>query len=195
MTTLLKPVAKLLFKVKYIGKENVPKEGSFILASNHAHIIDPGFIAIGKVGKLHFMSKQENFENRIVAWIFRHANSFPIKRGGADKTSLEYAIRLINEGKPIGIFPEGTRTKTGEPGTAKSGVALITKMTKADVVPVAVCLKDPKKVTKGVTVRFGKPIPFEDFGFSEENKASELKSASRLIMGEIVKLWEEGRCE
>ena len=106
------PLAKIVFKTQYIGRENVPKTGSLIIASNHRNSYDPGLIAAARVRKIHYMAKLELFNlNKLASWMLRHLNAFPISRGTGDQRSLNYAIRLVEEGKVLGIFPEGTRSK------------------------------------------------------------------------------------
>lgn len=189
-------VTKMLYKIEYVGLENVPKEGGLILASNHMDALDPVFIGVGLKGRqLHFMGKKELFENPISKWALSTLNGFPIVRGGADSEALEYAIRIPKEGHILGIFPEGTRSKNFKPARAKSGVALIAKEAKADVLPVSIYTSDNMKKGTKLTIRFGEVIPFEKLGLSDDSSREEIKSCSKFIMDEITKLWEMGHCE
>lgn len=191
-----KAVAKLLYKIEYVGLENVPEDGGFILASNHMDALDPVFIAIGLENRqLHFMGKKELFENPVSKWALSKLNGFPIVRGGADTEALEYAIRIPKEGHILGIFPEGTRSKTFKPARAKSGVAMIAKEAKTDVLPVSIYTSDNMKKGTKLTIRFGEIIPYEKLGFTEEGSREELKTCAKYIMDEIIKLWEMGHCE
>ena len=131
-------VCKTKMKVQYIGKENVPKEGGFILACNHSSNFDPIALGGSNVRPIHFMSKSELFKNPFSAWFLTHLNAFPIKRGHNDKTAIDYAERLIKNGWVLGIFPEGTRNHDGKPGKPKAGAALIAKVTHADVLPCSI---------------------------------------------------------
>lgn len=191
-----KAVAKLLYKIEYVGLENVPEDGGFILASNHMDALDPVFIAIGLENRqLHFMGKKELFENPVSKWALSKLNGFPIVRGGADTEALEYAIRIPKEGHILGIFPEGTRSKTFKPARAKSGVAMIAKEAKTDVLPVSIYTSDNMKKGTKLTIRFGEIIPYEKLGFTEDGSREELKTCAKYIMDEIIKLWEMGHCE
>lgn len=188
-------LSKILFRVTYIGKENVPKTGGIIIASNHYNTFDPGFISVSRVRKIHYMTKEEKFAKPYPNWLYTHVNAFPIKRGSADNTAVEFSIKVIREGYVLGIFPEGTRSKDCTPQPAKAGIALIARETKADIVPVSIYSEGRAKLFSKVTVRFGKPIPNESLGFTGSGKSVELKAAARMIMDEIVKLWEEGHCK
>ena len=197
--SLFRPAAAIVCKTvqrcDYIGRENIPKEGGFILACTHVNIFDP--IALGGAGVrvIHFMAKEELFENKALGKFLTHLNAFPVERGKGDMASIHFAENLIKKGYVLGIFPEGTRSKDYKPGRAKSGVALIAKQTGADVLPVSIYTDTQYKRGTKITIRFGKLIKNEEFGFTEEGHSAELKNAARRIMGEITALWEEGHCK
>lgn len=189
-------VDKLQYDIVYEGLENVPDEGGFILAANHVNTLDPVFIAVGiKNRQIHYMGKKELFENPFLNWLFTKANAFPVARGRADKEALNYAIRDVKEGNILGIFPEGTRSKTGKMGRAKSGVAVIAKEAKADILPVAFCSEHNFKKHTKLTVRIGKMIPFEALNLTEESGREELKAAASFVMEKIAALQEEDACK
>ncbi len=196
--TFAAPIARLImglkYKLKYEGKENLPKTGAYIVSANHLTSFDPVLLAMNSGRAVHFMAKYETFENPFKRFFLTHFNSFPVKRGSSDKSSIEYAIKLIKHGEVIGIFPEGTRNKEGgEPQKAKSGVALIAKATSADVVPCSIYIGEKKGLRRPCTVRYGKLIKFEDLGFSEGSRStSEIRNASRIIFDETVRLWRMG---
>lgn len=197
---VMRPVGKflenMLYKVEYVGEENIPENGGFILASNHVNALDPVFIALGmKKRQLHFMGKKELFENPVIKFFLSKLNGFPIVRGGADSEALNYAIRLVKEGYVLGIFPEGTRSKDYKPAKAKSGVAVIAKEAKADILPVAIYTSDDMKKGTKLTIRYGELIPYESLGINEESSRTEIKECAQNVMGEITKLWEMGHCE
>lgn len=196
----LRPLGKKiingLYDVHYIGLENIPAEGGFIIASNHVKAIDPVFIALGVENRqIHFMGKKELFEKPIIKTLFKKVNGFPIVRGGADKEALDYAERVVKEGHILGIFPEGTRSKDNKPARAKSGIGLIAKEAKADILPVSIYNCDDLKKGTRLTVRFGEMIPYEKLGFTEEGSREEVKACAKFVMAEIVKLWGKGHCE
>lgn len=188
-------VCKTVYRCHYIGRENIPKSGGFILACNHQSNFDP--IALGGAGRrvIHFMGKEELFENKAAGWFLTHLNAFPVVRGKGDMSAVNFAEQIIRSGWVLGIFPEGTRSSDYKPMRAKSGVALIAKQTGADVLPAAIYTDTQYKTGSKLTVRFGKCIKNEEFGFTDAVKSRELKDASRRIMDEITALWEEGHCK
>lgn len=190
-------VCKTKMKVQYVGLENIPKDGGFILACNHQSDFDPIAIGGSNVRPIHFMSKIELFKNPFVAWFLRHLNAFPIKRGANDTTSIDYAEQLIKRGWILGMFPEGTRHREGKPGKPKSGVAFIAKATHADVLPCCIYTDNGYKSGTKLVVHFGKLIKNAEFEFTDtDSKASaEVKNAARRVMKEITELWEEEDCK
>ena len=191
-----KALEKMLYKIEYTGTENIPENGGFILASNHLNALDPVFIALGmEKRQLHFMGKKELFENAFVKFFLSRLNGFPIVRGGADSEALNYAIRIVKEGYVLGMFPEGTRSKDYKPARAKSGVAVIAKEAKADILPVAIYTSDDMKKGTKLTIRYGELIPYEKLGISDESSREEIRGCAQNIMEEIKKLWEMGHCE
>lgn len=187
---------KMLYKIEYVGTENIPESGGFILASNHVNALDPVFIALGmKKRQLHFMGKKELFENPIIKFFLSKLNGFPIVRGGADSEALNYAIRIVKEGYVLGIFPEGTRSKDFKPARAKSGVAVIAKEAKADILPVSIYTSDNMKKHTKLTIRFGEVIPYENLGLGDECSREEIRACAQNVMTEISRLWEMGHCE
>ena len=180
-------ILKILYRIKVIGLENLPHEGGYILAANHRCLLDPIFIAAELKNRVYFMAKKELF------WfpfnLLLHAlGAFPVKRGEGDHSAVEKADNIIKEKKILGIFPEGTRSKTGEPLRPKSGIAVIAKDTKADILPVGIHFEGKLRFGSKVTISYGKPIKFEELGLCDEMQPSAIKKASRLIMDRIIEL-------
>ena len=186
---------KLGLRIKCEGVENIPKEGAFILASNHIHFVDPAVLLANFPRPIHFMAKVEAFKYKITAWLLTQLNTFPVSRGRSDKASIDYAVKLIENGCVMGIFPEGTRSKDLKPHKAKAGVALIARQTKADILPCSIYCEKKGGLFRKVTVRYGELIKYEELGLTEESSTKELRAAADKIMEEIVDLWEEKHCD
>lgn len=186
---------KLGLRIKCEGVENIPKEGAFILASNHIHFVDPAVLLANFPRPIHFMAKVEAFKYKITAFLLTQLNTFPVSRGRSDKASIDYAVKLIENGHVMGIFPEGTRSKDLKPHKAKAGIALIARQTKADILPCSIYCEKKGGLFRKITVRYGELIKYEELGLSEESSTRELREATDKIMGEIVELWEEKHCD
>ena len=106
-------------------------------------------------------------------------------------SALNFGADIIKEGKIMGMFPEGTRSKDGKPMRAKSGIALIASLSEADIVPAAIVCDGKVKLFSKVTVIYGEIIPYEDLKITGEARG-ELRKVAALIMEKITKLWEDG---
>ena len=107
-------LVKLLFFMKIEGRENVPKDRNCILMGNHQCLLDPVTLALCVPDReIHFMGKKELFENKALGWIFRQVHGFPVDRGNMDMGAIRTAMGVLKAGETLGIFPEGTRSKSG----------------------------------------------------------------------------------
>lgn len=186
-------VRDVTFKVKYIGIENVPEGGGFIIASNHVHALDPLVIQLAlKKQNIHFMAKKEVFDVPVFRWFIKHLNGFPVVRGSVDSNAINFAEKIPQSGRILGIFPEGTRSKDGKPHRAKKGVTVVAAKAKCDIIPVSVYNDKGFKWRSKTTVRFGPAIHYEELGLSDEPTRDELSNATELIMNRINAQWEEG---
>ena len=177
-----------ILRTRVIGAKNIPADGAFILAANHVSNWDPPFLGTFIEREVCYMGKEELFNNSIMAAICRALHVFPVKRGAVDKTAIKTAIKILKEGKCFGIFPEGTRSKTGKLGKAASGVSLIAAMTKAPVIPAAIVNTEKifsrDKFFPKLAVVYGSPIKFS--GSSKDKQA--LENFAQELMKEIAKL-------
>lgn len=187
---ILTPIICFLFNIKYVGVENLKENGGYILCSNHRSLWDPLLIAFGiKNRKLNFMAKKELFKFKPFAAIIRSLGAFPVSRGSGDIGAIKNAVDVVNSGKILLIFPEGTRSKTGKPLRAKAGAVYIANETKSDIIPVAICF-DTKKLRIGskVTVCYGESISYEEIKVSEENKSVDARNLAQYVMQKIIDL-------
>ena len=134
--------AKLYFKIvgrlKNLGKKNIPDKGSYVIVSNHVSNKDPFILASGKLKPLTFIAKESLFRGPM-GLLFRFLKAKPIDRDGDPRAILNLAVELLGTGPRIGIFPEGTRNKTGELlGPFKKGPAYIACKAQVPIIPAAV---------------------------------------------------------
>lgn len=177
-----------ILRTRVIGLENIPKDGAFILAANHVSNWDPPFLGTFMEREVCYMGKEELFKNPIMAAICRGLHVFPVKRGAADKTAIKTAVKILKDGKCLGIFPEGTRSKTGKLGKAEPGVSLIAAMTKAPIIPAAIIntekIFSKEKFFPRLAVVYGTPLKFT--GSTKDKEA--LAEFAQSIMKEIARL-------
>nr|WP_246942488.1 lysophospholipid acyltransferase family protein [Bacillus pinisoli] len=181
--TVLKPI----YRIEVIGAENIPTSGGVLICSNHIDNLDPPVVGISSPRPIHFMAKDELFRVPVLKNILPKINAFPVKRGMSDKQALRTGLQLLKDGKVLGLFPEGTRSKTGELGKGLAGAGFFALRTEAKVVPCAIV--GPYQPFKPLKVVFGKPIDFEQV---KEQKGS-AEDATDLIMDTIAELLQKYR--
>lgn len=132
---------RLLFRVvtrcEVKGRENVPAEGPLVLASNHLNNFDIPLLAACLPRGIVFMAKLELFRPP-VGWAVRGCGAIPVRRGLVEVSTLRQTLIALKQGKVIGIYPEGTRSRTGQLQAAKPGVALIAHHSQAPILPVGI---------------------------------------------------------
>ncbi|MBQ7545573.1 MAG: 1-acyl-sn-glycerol-3-phosphate acyltransferase [Clostridia bacterium] len=192
---MIRPVihflVKFVFREQVIGLENIPQEGNFIVACNHITAIDPVFIAENCPRTVHFMAKVSLFKKAFPRWLLTTMNAFPVDRGRVDMKAIRYAQALLDRGHVLGIFPEGTRSKTGTPQRAKGGVAMIANQTHSNILPVCIYFDGKPHFRSRLTIRYGEVIPYEALGLEDdEHNAQTLRDAAAFVMEKITELWQ-----
>jgi 1-acyl-sn-glycerol-3-phosphate acyltransferase len=186
LRVVLRALFAILFRLKAEGVENIPENGPVVMCSNHISNIDPPLLGAPFERKIYYMAKEELFKVPILGWIIPRIGAFPVKRGGVSKESIRTAIGLLDEGKMIGIFPEGTRHAAGQ---AKKGAAMIALRSQAVVVPAAIV--GQYKLFQPMKIRYGKPIDLTPYRAADfEGDAAEQVTA--LIMQHIQQLLRNG---
>ena len=177
------------YNIKWEGKENVPKDGGNIFASNHRSYQDPVFTALGARVPISYMAKEELFHKNIFfTGLIKLFGAFPVVRGKGDMQVIDTSIEKLEKGRNLEIFPEGTRSKDGKVGKGKTGVALIAAVAQTKVIPVGINFEGEKlKFRSKVVVRYGKPIVPSEIGVTGTT-AKDLKIMKNEIMKSITEL-------
>ena len=188
--------ARLLFRVRRIGKKNEPKreDGPYLVCANHQTVLDVVFLAASlKRQQPHFMAKAELFKVPVLGWLVRKLGAFPVSRGKGDVGAVKHSIALLKNGRSVGMFPQGTRCPEQDPRECKIkfGAGLIAAHTGVTVLPAFIKMKNQKwRFLRRVTVIVGEPIPFEKFEY-QEGVAGEYARITGMIYDEICRLGEE----
>lgn len=185
--TICSVYLKSLYKIEVIGAENIPKEGGVLLCSNHISNNDPPLVGVTCPRDISFMAKEELFELPVLKTILRKIKVFPVKRGMSDRGALKKGLSLLKEGYIVGLFPEGTRSKTGEVGQGLAGAGFFALRSNAVVLPCAI-IGNYKWFSK-IKVVYGKPIDFESIRLHKVSA----QEATDVIMKSIAELIENNR--
>lgn len=195
--TGLKP---LVCRLTIEGVENVPKSGGCIITCNHTAGPDYVFLGYSCPRQIFYMAKAEIF--RIHPWIARFFLTFgvfPIQRGQGDLGAIEHAVQLVKSGRVLGMFPEGTRSRTGALRQGKTGVVRIAMTADVPIVPAVVINSLAAQRRLGqfwrrpqVTVRFGEPLWFQGNPADREHSQ---QAINKVMLGMAALLPEEMRGE
>jgi 1-acyl-sn-glycerol-3-phosphate acyltransferase len=162
-------VYKFYFGWRVYNPERVPLKGPVILASNHASILDPPLVGSGLRRGINFLARESLFRFPLVGWVLRRWNSVPVDRDGGGAAGLRAILDRLLAGGAIILFPEGTRTRTGNLQPARAGIGLTVIKSTAPVVPVRVFgtfeayglhVRFPRPFHR-VAVKYGRPMRFE----------------------------------
>lgn len=186
---------KLFHSLRVFGKENLPKNGPFICAPNHVSLADPPVVGVAcNTMPLHFMAKEELFENKTWGWWFRWVDCIRISRDKKDYTATKKAIKKLREGKCTVIFPEGTRSESGELKAPELGVGFLAVKSDAPVIPFfvsgtekALPINERYRVGVPIKVYIGKAVDFKGIEKIEDKK-EKYHFASNKIIEAISKL-------
>jgi 1-acyl-sn-glycerol-3-phosphate acyltransferase len=192
------PAVRLVFRPRAEGRENVPATGAAILASNHLSAADWIFMPLSLKRRVTFLAKAEYFTGTGIKGFaqrafFSGAGQVPIDRSSASaaENAIQTGLRILREGKLLGIYPEGTRSPDGRLYRGKTGIARMTLETGAPVIPVAMVYSSRKlpfgKKIPRVQVRFGKPLDFSRYAGLSGDRFVE-RSITDEILYEIMML-------
>lgn len=182
---LLRPIAvfllKVIYRIKIVNKEYIPKDGPIILVGNHKHNYDAISLMCGTKRVIHFLAKKELMDKH--GWLFRRLGIIPVDRSAKNKEAIEEAVRLLNNNEVIGIFPEGTFNR-GEYVIKpfKYGAVKIASLTNAMIVPFAIT-GEYRRFRRGLKIVYGKPYSIKD--------KNDLTKENVILMNKVISLMKE----
>lgn len=164
-------IIRLLGGWRVRGHDNVPVQGGAVIAANHLSHLDPPAVGAALRRRTYYFAKSELFANPLFGLLIRKCYAFPVRRGAADTTALKHAISLLEAGELLTMFPEGTRSRTGELGEFDLGAALAAARAGVPIVPCAlsgtetVLPRGAKRLHRGrFAVSFGEPVDPLQYG-------------------------------
>ncbi|MGZ4122077.1 MAG: lysophospholipid acyltransferase family protein [Tumebacillaceae bacterium] len=181
---------RVFHNYQYVDVKNVPDQGSVLLVSNHISNLDPPLVGSPIDRQVRFMAKDELFKVPVLGWLLRGVGAFPVKRGAGDRNALRTVFKILDDGEVLGMFPEGTRSKSGELEEAHTGAAAFALRSKATLIPVAIVGR--YKLFRSIKVVYGKPVDLSEF-YGQKTSKEVLYAATHKIMDAIEQLIEEHR--
>jgi 1-acyl-sn-glycerol-3-phosphate acyltransferase len=182
----------LIYRVRAIDRENVPRSGPLVLAPNHFSQMDHFFIGLYLRRKIRFMAKSQMFGPPLLTYVYKHGGVFPVRRGHHDEEAFKTAFTLLEQGEMVLMYVEGGRSRSEKMGQAKPGIGRIALESGVPIVPVAIFgsagvrrwrrFRFPR-----VTVQFGEPVlfPVED----APSRERQLEVATE-VFGRVREMYE-----
>ncbi len=196
---LIAPLARAVYRPRIEGRENVPRTGPVIFASNHLSFIDSIAIPVAAPRPVHFMAKSAYFEKWASRQFFTAIGAIPVERGAGQKAldALDQQRALLEDERAVALYPEGTRSLDGRLYKGRTGVAFLALQTGAPVVPVGLIGTDKvmpvgakiPTTKERITVRFGTPLDLSPHGAASSGRAR--RGATDEIMAAIHALSEQ----
>ncbi|MFC2067008.1 lysophospholipid acyltransferase family protein [Chloroflexota bacterium] len=185
----------IFFRWRVNGKENIPRQGPLLIVANHLNLADPPILAASIDRKAVFMAKEELFRSRLSRYFVQNSGAFPVRRGRLTRKVLGEAERWLEQGVAVIMFPEGSRSKTGQLQPAFSGSALIASRFGATILPVGIAGTESIKGKAwwlrrpDITVNIGRPFSPPASGKLTKTELAQLTDS---IMGRIAELLPPG---
>ena len=176
---------KVVYRLKVIGKENIPKEGPVIYCGNHRSYLDPPLIVVTAGRHVRFMAKEELTKNKFLKFLGYVFDAIYVKRDNKEIAALKTTLKALKNKESIAMFPAGTRNGLEKGERVKEGVAFFVLQTGAKVQPVGIV--GGEKPFKKVYVNYGKPLDYSDRVTKKPSK-EELEQVSKEIMDNIIML-------
>lgn len=180
---ILYPIFILVYRPRFIGKDNIPRDGAVILAGNHTNNLDAAIMIAGPKRIVHMMAKKELFKSKISSIFFRSMGCISVDRSKHDDKAKSEALEVLKNGEVLGIFPEGTVNKTKDIILPfKYGAVSFALKTNAYIVPFAITGKY-KPFRKSIKIEYGEAYKL-DHELGSENKRLENKVKNLILKGE-----------
>mgnify|MGYP004645016169 CR=1 FL=1 len=189
VVTIIRPFVRILYRLKVVGLENIPAEDGVIICPNHTSNADPVVLAVSLKRQIYFMAKAELFKNKLLGKLFKMVGAFPVERGKGDTSAIDSAEKILKNGEQLGLFIEGTRSKTDDFLRPKTGCAMIAYKTGATIIPVCItgANEHKLKILKKNVISIGEPIKVNQLNV-KEGTGKEFRDTSRFIMESIKEL-------
>jgi 1-acyl-sn-glycerol-3-phosphate acyltransferase len=180
-------LTRLVAPLRSYGADRVPKEGGVVLAMNHFSWLDPSAFGTCSPRTIYYMAKIEAHRVPGLGQLIRSFGTFSVRRGESDREAVRIMREIVRDGQALGLFVEGTRQRSGVPGQAQPGAAMVALQEQVPVVPAAIHGSQHWKVGNfhPVSIAWGEPMTFE--GLPKGGKG--YREASAMIQEEIHRLW------
>ena len=179
--SMVRAVMSIFFRARYSGEQNVPRRGGVLVLSNHQSHLDPPMLGAGFPRDMVFLARRTLFRSRLFGWLIRSLGAIEIDREGFALSGIRATIGWLRQGEAVLVFPEGTRSRDGNLGVFKPGLAVVARRAKVPILPVAIegayqawprAERFPRP--GAIHVHYGRPISPEEIAVCDEQELADL---------------------
>lgn len=175
---------KIVYRIKIVGKENIPKKGAIIICANHRSFLDPPLVEVTCGRFARFLAKEELTKNKFLAFLGIVFDAILVKRDSKEVIAIKESLKALKDGQCLALFPEGTRNGLEKGEKVKDGAAFFAVRSGVKVIPCGI--KGGEKGNKKVTITYGKPLDYSKYkGTKDKEKLDEV---TKEIMDSILEL-------
>jgi 1-acyl-sn-glycerol-3-phosphate acyltransferase len=136
--SMVRIFVSIAFRARYSGQANVPRKGGALLVANHQSHLDPPIIGAGCPRQMSYLARLTLFRFSPFGWLLQSVGGIPIDRDGSALAGIRATLEALQRGEMVLVFPEGTRSRDGDLGVFKPGLALVARRAKVPIVPAAI---------------------------------------------------------
>ena len=179
---------KIVYRLKIMGIENIPKKGAVIFCGNHRNFLDAPLVEITcKRDDARFLAKEELAKNVFFRFLGKVFNVILVKRNDKDLGPMKESLKTLKQGGAIALFPEGTRNGLKKGIKPKTGAAYFALNSDAILIPIGI--KGGEKPFQKAIIKYGKPINIDEYKDKRKDKES-AELVTTEIMENIIRLTE-----
>ncbi len=184
----------LCYRYRAIGAARVPRTGPLLFVANHQSFLDPPIVGTAINRHLDYVARVGLFKSRTLSWLIRTLHALPIRQDQPDSAAMKESIRRLEQGAAVLVFPEGSRSETGEVGEFKRGVAILLRRARCPVIPVALdgafeAWPRRRRLPRPwgrITVKYGEVIEAEELlAMGPDGAVARLQHEVERLLGEI----------
>ena len=194
----IQPVVQVITRLRVYGTGRVPLEGGLVIACNHFSWIDPPALGAATPRTVYFLAKVEAHRVPGLGELMRAFGTLSVRRGESDRDAVRLMRQIVREGNALGMFVEGTRQRSGVPGTVQPGAAMAAINEQVPVIPVAVHGSQHWRLGNfaPVSLAWGEPVTFDGLprgGKGYREASHEIERRIRVLWEWLVQIHELGR--
>jgi 1-acyl-sn-glycerol-3-phosphate acyltransferase len=156
---LVTTICSVLWRTRVVGRENLPRDGGFVLAPSHRSMMDIPFAAVVTNRRIRFMGKQSLFSLPVIGAVFTWLGGFPVARDGTDRKAVRNSVEMLRAGEVLCVFPEGTRQNGPKIQPLQPGAAYLALRAGVPIIPIGMAgTEEILRTTKTPIPRFARVV-------------------------------------